>query len=387
MIDLLNESSLNQFQRDNHIYTEQNNTNPLDIMWLLLGFITTFKFISYYMMILSFYGAGARSLMHEHERSERFRPATLVPSSFKSEHEIPWIWHIPRGGSTLAREVDMEEVNNAVTKKQEMRKERKKKCKYRLEQQHLLQLRSTFLTEELGTRGVFFGPTMSDLFTCEQNKHPEKCDWNCCLSTVEDPMSCLYSFDAEPNTKVVAPVGTTQYISLSALNRLRRIDSTKVEAMWHSQYAILNSWFSDNSEYSMLQYVGWKGFLVSTVILDSSNGMLPSVVLVIGFMSLLILVMPVFEYALGRIVISSAFWWRWNSWARIVHSALPLKLVIGQLIWKYLAASFKRLDTKFREYIVDLECAIFEDTIPIGVANVLDGENMTKQIDIVDDIW
>mmetsp|Transcript_5354 Transcript_5354/g.5873 ORF Transcript_5354/g.5873 Transcript_5354/m.5873 type:complete len:142 (+) Transcript_5354:724-1149(+) len=122
-------------------------------------------------------------------------------------------------------------------------------------------------------RGINVGPTMVDVATPEGSKPPQKTDWDCCLSTSEDPKTCLYSFDAEPNTKVICPVGTTQYISLTALNRLRRTDPSKVEPMWHSQYAILKSWFSDESDFSLMQFVGFKGFVISSLLLDLGKGM------------------------------------------------------------------------------------------------------------------
>ena len=59
--------------------------------------------------------------------------------------------------------------------------------KYKLQQQHLLQLRSTYLSEALALRGINVGPTMMDVATPEGNKPPQVVDWDCCLSTVDDP--------------------------------------------------------------------------------------------------------------------------------------------------------------------------------------------------------
>jgi hypothetical protein len=58
---------------------------------------------------------------------------------------------------------------------------------YKLQQQHLLQLRSTFLSEALAARGIHVGPTMVDVSTPEGSKPPQEVDWDCCLSTVDDP--------------------------------------------------------------------------------------------------------------------------------------------------------------------------------------------------------
>lgn len=230
----------------------------------------------------------------------------------------------------------------------------------------LYQIRSTYLTEMLANRGVPL-PTIISVSTADGEKPPEKVDWDCAMSTDDEPKSCLYSFDAEPHTKVVAPLGTDQWISLSALNRLRRTDPTKVEPMWHSQYSILNSWFSDQSEFSLLQHVGVKGFFISSVLLDGANGMALRSLLILSVLSALILLMPLLEYIVGRIIVSAPFWGQWMTWGRIVRAGFPLKLLIGQLVWKGVASCFAKLENEVREYIVDMECEILEDSVPVTV--------------------
>ncbi|GFH44775.1 hypothetical protein CTEN210_01249 [Chaetoceros tenuissimus] len=258
---------------------------------------------------------------------------------------------IPRGGATSTLTPEAKEaIQN-----------------YRLSQQHLLQLRSTYLSEALSARGIHIGPTITDVSTPEGAKPPQPTDWDCAISTYDHPKSCLYSFDAEPNTKVLAPVGTTQYISLKALNRLRRMDPTKVEPMWHSQYAILDSWFKDTSEFSLLQFVNWKGFIVSTILLDLGKGMALKGLLMVSCLMGLLVAMPVLEVILSRFLTSSLLWMKWMSWGRFVHAALPLKILIGQMAWKFLAGSFGKLESAVRDYIVELECNILEESIPVTV--------------------
>ena len=179
--------------------------------------------------------------------------------------------------------------------------------------------------------------------------------------------SCLYSFDAEPNTKVIAPIDTNQWITLSALNRLRRTDPSKVEPMWHSQYAILSSWFGDDSEFSLLQHVGIKGLFLSFLLDTGVRGALLKSFLVLGILSLVILFMPIIEYVVTRVLVSGMFWLRWPAWGRFVHAALPLKLLLGQMGWKFIATSFGKLESKVRDYIVDMECAVLEESIPLTV--------------------
>lgn len=237
--------------------------------------------------------------------------------------------------------------------------------KYRLEQQHLLQLRSTFLSEALAVRGISVGPTLTDVATPDGSKPPKDVDWDCYISTKDDPKSCLYSFDAEINTKVICPAGTDQYISLKSLNRLRRTDPTKVEPMWHSQYAILRSWFSDESPYSLLQFVGWKGFIVSSLMLDLGGGMFLRGVLTLMVLSVFLLLMPLIEVVSSRVLTSSFLWAKWFSWGRFLHAALPLKILIGQMVWKFSAAAFGKLEGLVRDYVIELECNILEESTPV----------------------
>jgi len=281
-----------------------------------------------------------------------------------------------RGGSTMPGDGDIDEEDDDYDEEerrklqQQEQEEFEKLCKYRTEQQLLYQLRSTYLSEMLALRGVPL-PTIVSVATADGDKPPEKVDWDCAMCTEDDPKSCLYSFDAEPNTKVVAPVGTDQWISLSALNRLRRTDPTKVEPMWHSRYSILRSWFSDESEFSMLQHVGVKGFVISSVLLDGGNGLVLRSLLIMTVMSAIITLMPLLEFIVQRIIVSAPFWAQWQTWGRIVRAGFPLKLLIGQLAWKGVATAFTKLENDIREHIVDMECGILEESVPLTVGDVL----------------
>lgn len=302
-----------------------------------------------------------------------------------------------RGGSTIidlddnADEDEDEEDEEEERRKiqQQKQEEYEKLSKYRTEQQILYQLRSTYLSEMLALRGVPL-PTITSVSTADGDKPPEKVDWDCAMCTDEDPKSCLYSFDAEPNTKVVAPLGTDQWISLSALNRLRRTDPTKVEPMWHSRYSILKSWFADESEFSMLQHVGVKGFLVSSVLLDGGNGLVLRSLLIMTVLSVIITLMPLLEFIVGRIIVSAPFWAQWTTWGRVVRAGFPLKLLLGQLAWKGVATAFGKLENNVREYIVDMECEILEESVPltVGVDAMEDEEDVSdveEEVETEDD--
>lgn len=176
--------------------------------------------------------------------------------------------------------------------------------------------------------------------------------------------TCLYSFDAEPNTKVIAPIDSDKWISLSALNRLRRTDPTKVEPMWHNQYSISKAWFGDSSMYSILQHCDAKGIFLS-FLLDQSAVL--KMLLALIFLCGAIIFMPLIEFTMSRFLVSSTVWSSWHNWARVVHAALPLKLLLGQLGWKALAKALGKLEQRVRDNLIELECANLEEMIPLTV--------------------
>lgn len=289
---------------------------------------------------------------------------------------------IPRGGSTAAaarpdeyveesdeEDEDVEEEEDAEEREKAAaaaKEEAAKLQKWKTEQQLLLNLRSTFLSEALARRGLPI-TTIADVSIADGDKPPEPTDWDCAMATEEQPKSCLYSFDAEPNSKVVAPIGTENWISITALNRLRRTDTAKVEPMWHSKYAILRSWFSDESEFSFLQHTGFRGFLLSNVLLDLGGGIVLRSLVVLSILTALIVSMPALEYMVNRLLVSGPFWAKWISWRTFVHASLPLKLLMGQVAWKATARGFGKLEGKIRDYVVDMESAMLEECVPLTV--------------------
>ena len=117
-----------------------------------------------------------------------------------NNHRGSMLWAIPRGGETVATEEendnDDEEEEIDITQHPEFASLQS----YRMQQQILLQLRATFLSEALARRGLPI-PTLLDVATPEGAQKAQSVDWDCALATEDDPKSCLYSFDAEPWTK------------------------------------------------------------------------------------------------------------------------------------------------------------------------------------------
>ncbi|KAL3784779.1 hypothetical protein ACHAWO_006425 [Cyclotella atomus] len=289
----------------------------------------------------------------------------LTPPSSSHKHALLSPSLLPRGGSSITppQTTNQQQQLDDQEGLEQKIESYNKLLKYRSDQQLLYQLRSTYLSELLASRGLPL-PTVLGVSTVDGERPAERVNWDCALSTVDDPKTCLYSFDAEPNTKVLAPLGTQQYISLRALNRLRRTDPLKVEPMWHSQYAILTSWFADSSEYSLMQHVGMKGFFVSSML----NGRMVLRSVLIGvILTALVVFMPLIERVIGRVLVSAPFWSQWNTWGRIARAGFPLKLLLGQLAWKGVAGLYFKLEEGVRDYFVDLECEILEQSVPLTV--------------------
>jgi hypothetical protein len=294
-----------------------------------------------------------------------------------NNHRGSLLWAVPRGGETVATEEENEEeeIDNDITQHPEFASLQS----YRMQQQILLQLRATFLSEALANRGLPI-PTLVDVATPDGAQPPQTVDWDCAMATEKDPKSCLFSFDAELNTKVIAPLGTTQWISLWALNRLRRTDPTKVEPMWYSNYAVLQSWFHPESEYSLLQHVGIQGFLLNALL----QGMRLRITLAITMCVAAIVCMPLLEYFLNRFLVSGFVWGRWHQWCRFLHAALPLKLLLGQMAFKFVLSLFDKLLGIVKERLVELECQILEQHIPLTVGVPTIQENDEEKEDDFD---
>mmetsp|Transcript_24090 Transcript_24090/g.35691 ORF Transcript_24090/g.35691 Transcript_24090/m.35691 type:complete len:163 (-) Transcript_24090:192-680(-) len=133
--------------------------------------------------------------------------------------------------------------------------------------------------------------------------------------------------------------------------------------MWHSQYMILLSWFGDGP-YSILQHCGLKGLFFSfsldhTVVLKAFM----AAVLLTG----VLIAFPLLEYMTNRFLVSSTIWLHWPHWARFIHAALPLKLVLGQMIMRIVMNLLGKIEQRLRDTLIEYECISLEERIPVTV--------------------
>ncbi|KAL3906223.1 MAG: hypothetical protein SGARI_004098 [Bacillariaceae sp.] len=233
-------------------------------------------------------------------------------------------------------------------------------------------------------------PTIESTATPEGTTPPEKADWDCVRISKDNRLKCMYTFDEEPGTKLIAPIDPKKgepvgdvWITVAALNQLRRSDPTKVLAMWHNKYAILDSWFKADSEYSLLQHVGPKGILLN-VLLDDA---VLTLAVFFAVSILFIMAMPLLEMIVGRFLVSGQLWMRWISWGRFVHMGLPFKLMVGSWLLKTMLKGFEKIRGKVKESLVEIECEHLEASVPLtlgvptpehveeGDAEILDDED------------
>jgi hypothetical protein len=92
------------------------------------------------------------------------------------------------GDSESDDEEEEEEVAAAAAALEDPEEERKRLVlqKWSVEQQMLMQLRSTFLSEALAKRGIPM-TTLTDVATSDGDKPPERVDWDCAMSTLDEP--------------------------------------------------------------------------------------------------------------------------------------------------------------------------------------------------------
>ena len=97
--------------------------------------------------------------------------------------------------------------------------------------------------------------------------------------------------------------------------------------------------------------------------------------LVLGMTLLGILLLPIGEYIVGRVLVSRGLWVRWASWSRFVHAALPMRLILGQMLYRSLAGGFMKLEGAVRDSVVELECRILEECVPLTLGCGVDYED------------
>lgn len=233
---------------------------------------------------------------------------------------------------------------------------------YRLQQQLHLQTRGIQLREALIDRGFLELQHYDNSAGAPRGKDV---DWDCVLSTAENPKPCMYTLDAEEGTKVMCPIGTQDYITVVALNRLRRVDPSKVNPLWHDQYNILKNWFGEGSQYSVYQHlpqafaVGISGLLDRPLWLQTVFG--------VAILFSVIITLPLWRIVGPQLLQTPLLWQTWSHWGRFIHAPLPLKLFLGQLAFYYVGSAVKTVYGNIFNLLVEWECSALEKHLPLTI--------------------
>jgi hypothetical protein len=249
---------------------------------------------------------------------------------------------------------------------------------YRLQQQLYLQTRSLLLREALIHRGFV------ELHHYDQTgvTRPKEVDWDCMVSTAEHPKQCIYTFATEVGTKVLCPVDVDvkKYITVASLNQLRRADPTKVNPLWNNQYNVLDGWFGETSKYSVYRHLppafalGVSGLLDRPWLLQTVFGL----TVVFG----MIFTLPAWRILGPQLLQMPLLWQTWSHWYRFVHAALPLKLIMFQYALYYGGEAAKSIYSQIRDYLVEWECRMLEDCLPL---TVIEGDDDEEDVDVEED--
>ena len=77
--------------------------------------------------------------------------------------------------------------------------------------------------------------------------------------------------------------------------------------------------------------------------------------------------LPFWESLLTTFLTSSMLWLQWPNWGRFLHAALPFKLLLGQMAWKFVAFLLGKAYGDLRQRLVELECQMWEDCMPLTI--------------------
>jgi hypothetical protein len=247
---------------------------------------------------------------------------------------------------------------------------------YRMQQHLYLTSRSLQLRQALIGRGlVELSHTYSASSSTKAKPSLATVDWDSAVSTKRSPKSCLYSLDAEEGAKVIAPTVTMtgsksssssyQWITVTALNRLRRTDPTKVEPLWHNQYAILSTWFQPGHAYSLSSHLPLFPGQVLTLLLD--RPLILTTALTLSLVVAVLATWPLWELTV-RLLLTSRLLWRYHSsWYRIVHAAMPLKLLLAQMGLRLVQNQFGALESTIRTFLMEWECRLLQQHLPLTI--------------------
>lgn len=261
-----------------------------------------------------------------------------------------------RGGSTFEAEAEEDpEAGGGEADETEARRA------WLLEQVRRRQERVLVLSRALAERGLPFGDGRLAA-RASGIRIVEAPDWVCAVSSPGKPRSCLIWGDAEDGCAVVRPrkAGAQQWVTLSALNGLRRTEPAKASALWYDKYALDLRRF--NAE------AGPVAALLGAA-LDSRRAVRSATWALLA-VAAAVLRKPAAFLAV-QVATSPLAWKHYSLWSPVVHAPLPLKLLLGRQLWVYGVDGFRLAERAIRNAVVILESRALE----AGVSADFDGDD------------
>lgn len=240
-----------------------------------------------------------------------------------------------RGGSTSPEAADDDETTTRRA--------------WLLEQVRRRQERVLVLSRSLAERGLPFADG-SAAAAAAGVRTIEAPDWVCAVATADRPLPCLIWGDAEEGCAVVRPrKAAGQWVTLSALNGLRRTEPFKASKLWYDKYVLDLRRFNDDA-----------GPVAAALgaVLDSPRAcrLLACAVALAGAAAL---ARPA-SLLVVQFLASQLCWKHYGLWSPIVHAPLPLKLLLGRQAWVSAGDAFRALERAVRGVVVDFESRALE---------------------------
>lgn len=256
---------------------------------------------------------------------------------------------VPRGGETAAAEPEVDEEAQA-------------RRVWLVEQVRRRQERVLVFSKALAERGLNFGDGTT------ANPPPrqmvEAPDWLVARASEETPRSCLIWGDAMEDTAVVRPrKARGQWVSLSALNNLRRLEIVKASKLWYDRYAL---------DLRRLNAESGPAAVLLGSVLDSrraSRGLtLLTATLVFAFAR------PLLAVAAVAGLTSRTCWTNYALWSPLVHAPLPLKLLVVRQFYVWGVNGIRALELLLRKALVELESRALEAGVRESILEAEDEE-------------
>ena len=102
-------------------------------------------------------------------------------------------------------------------------------------------------------------------------------------------------------------------------------------------------------------------------LLDAPKVLGASMLLAAGLV--VVIFWPVIDFLLQQLLVSHWLWWSWEKSYRYARAALPLKLLIGQMAATALSKACGRLYQRARDYLIEIECQMWEQAIPLTIVD------------------